>query len=84
MQENQCLSVRFEKQRIGLKHKIKKHETMKEYKFKHIMLGVTLVVKANAISDAIFILAKAVKSIDDYVSLDYNELVLSFRPNIKA
>ena len=55
---------------------------MKEYKFKHIMLGVTVVVKANAISDAILILGRAVKSVDDYVSLDYNELVLSFRPNV--
>ena len=51
---------------------------MKEYKFKHIILDVTVVVKANAISDAILILGRTVKSVDDYVSLDYNELVLSF------
>lgn len=51
---------------------------MKEYKFKHVILDVTIVIKANAISDAILILGRTVKSVEDYVSLNYNELVLSF------
>lgn len=56
---------------------------IKEYKFNHVFLDFTITIKAETISDAILVLSKAVKSIDDYVSLDYNELVLSFRLNTK-